>query len=127
MFDLKARAALGIARWVWALIMLVIIIMLIAGAIHLITARPKAEARLGKNTAEAALHSGSDAVATVGQVGARDQTADDLTRRNADDIAHARGADAPVDPAARDAGLRSLCKRAAYRGSAKCLQLAPAP
>lgn len=92
-----------------------------------ITAKPKAEARLGHNTTEAALESGRDAVGAVSAEAAAERASDDLTRENADAIRHAEGADARVAAPARDAGLRSLCKRAAYRGSQQCLQLAPAP
>lgn len=124
---LTGKALFGVARWAWGMIALIALLLALWGLYGAFTAKPKAEARLGKNTTEAALQSGSDAVATVGAAAQRDQAADDLTRSNADDISHAKGADAPVDPAARDAGLRSLCKRAAYRGDDKCVQLAPSP
>lgn len=123
---LEGKALLGVARWVWGLIVLVAVILAIWWAYSAITAKPRAVARLGKNTTEAAQTSGSDAVATVGAVARRDQATDDLTRSNADDISHAKGADAPVDPAARDAGLRSLCRRASYSKRRECLQFTPA-
>lgn len=124
--DLEAKALFGLARWVWALIILAALVIVALTVVHLVTSKPKAEANLGKNTTEAAQKNGADAVQTVGQVGKNDQASDDLTRTNADDIAHAKGADAPVDPAARDAGLRSLCKRRSYSRDPKCLQFAPA-
>jgi len=86
----------------------------------------KTEARLGKNTTEAAIESGRDAVGTLGAQGAAEDASDELTRENADDILNAEGADAPVSPAAADAGKRSLCKRAVYRERPECLQYAPA-
>lgn len=81
------------------------------------------EARLGRNQADAAHASGGDAVDTVGKQGAAEAAADDLTRRNDDDIRNAEGADAPVAPAAAAAGMRGLCRRAAYRDSARCREL----
>ncbi|WP_336981590.1 hypothetical protein [Altererythrobacter fulvus] len=82
----------------------------------------KVEARLNSNLAGAALESGSDAVAAIGgQIGS-EAAADKLSSENAYEIRSAPGADAPVDPAAHAAGLRSLCKRAAYHGRAECVQ-----
>ncbi len=86
------------------------------------TAKPKAEARLGKNTTEAAQASGKDAVNTVGQASDREAKIDDLTRTNERDIRNAQGADAAVAAPARDAGLRSLCSRASYRLDPRCVQ-----
>ena len=45
-----------------------------------------------------------------------------LSPRYEKEIRNAKGADAPVDPAVRDAGLASLCRRAAYRSSERCLR-----
>ena len=120
---LEAKAFLGLARWMWALFVLVLLIAAAWWLYSAWTAKPKAEARLGKNTTEAAQQNGSDAVRTVGEVGQRDHAADDLTRSNADEIRNAPGADAPVNPAARDAGLRALCKRASYQHSPRCTDL----
>lgn len=86
----------------------------------------KTEARLGKGQTESALASGADAVESVGEVGARAAQTDRTTMENADDIRKAPGAAAPVAGGVHDAGLRALCKRAAYRGRPECLQLAPA-
>lgn len=89
-----------------------------------ITAKPKAEARLGRNQAEAAAESGSDAVNTVGAAGDREAASDALTRSNEEEIRHAEGADAAVADPARTAGLRALCRRASYRGKPECVQFA---
>lgn len=86
------------------------------------TANPKAEARLGRNQAEAASESGADAVNTVGRAADREAAADALTRSNEEDIRNAEGADAEVAAPVRDAGLDALCKRAAYRNSLRCLE-----
>ncbi len=89
-----------------------------------ITAKPKAEAALARNQAEAALESGSDAVSTVGKAADREAASEALTRSNEKDIRNAQGADAPVADPARDAGLRSLCRRPSYSGNPKCVQFA---
>ena len=67
--------------------------------------------------------SAADAIQTTVDAAKRDAATDAQTRENADEIRHAPGADAPVDPRATDAGLRGLCVRAAYRCSAQCVQL----
>lgn len=90
------------------------------------TSTAKTEAKLSGNQTGAAFESGKDAVDTLGKSAARDAATDTITRENDRAIRNAPGAAAPVDPAARDAGLRSLCRRAAYRGKPECLQQ-PAP
>lgn len=87
--------------------------------------RAKTEAKLGRNTTEAAFESGADAVDVVGAQGGAEDAVDTITTENADAIANAEGADAPVAAPARDAGLRSLCRRASYRQRPECLQYAP--
>lgn len=88
-------------------------------------ARATTEARLNANRADAALATASDAAQSVATQAAAEATHDALTRENDHEIRSAPGADAPVDPRLHDAGLRSLCRRAAYRGSQQCLQFAP--
>lgn len=85
-----------------------------------ITAKPEAEARLGRNQADAASESGSDAVNTVGKAGDREAASDALTRSNDQEIRNAEGSDAKVATPARDAGLAALCRRAAYRNDPRC-------
>ncbi len=80
------------------------------------------EATIAGNRADAASQSGSDAVQTVGDQAAGETAIDDLTRSNSNEIRSADGADAPVSSDLRGAGMRSLCRRAAYRDSEKCLQ-----
>ena len=90
-----------------------------------VTAKPRAEASLGRNQAEAAQASGRDAANAVGAASDRESGIDATTRSNEKEIRDAQGANASVDPAVRDAGLRSLCRRASYRRDPKCVQLAP--
>lgn len=86
----------------------------------------KTEVKLSTNQTGAAIASGKDAAATVGESAARDAATDSITRENDRAIRNAPGAAAPVDPAADAAGRASLCRRAAYRGKPECLQQ-PAP
>lgn len=88
-----------------------------------ITANPKAEARLGRNQAEAAAESGADAVNTVGAAGEREAAGDELTRTNDAEIRNAEGADAQVAQPVAEAGLQALCRRAAHRDSPRCVRL----
>lgn len=87
-----------------------------------VTARPEAEARLGKNQTEAAAQSGRDAVNTVGAQNKAEDQVDQITKENDSAIRNAPGADAPVDSRASDAGLRSLCKRRSAHRDPKCVQ-----
>ena len=79
-------------------------------------------AKLAIGQAGAAIASGHDAADTVGNRMAGDALAVAITRENNDAIHHAHGADAPVDPDAAAAGLRGLCRRAAYRRDPQCMQ-----
>jgi hypothetical protein len=81
-----------------------------------------AKAKLATGQAGAAIASGHDAADTIGNRMTGDATSDTITRENDDAIRKAHGADAPVDSDATAAGLRSLCRRAAYRRDPQCLQ-----
>ncbi len=86
------------------------------------TRTAKTSASLSTGQAGAAIASGHDAADTIGNRMTNDADTDAITRENADVIRNARGADAPVDPDADAAGLRSLCRRAAYRRDPQCVQ-----
>lgn len=86
-----------------------------------------AQSRLDRAQTQATINSGADAVNTVGTVSSNEAQANDLTRSNDRDIRNAEGSNAVVNPAARDAGLRALCLRRAYRDTPKCKLLKPAP
>jgi hypothetical protein len=94
------------------------------GGYNLLTGSLKTEVKLGRNQVEAATVNGADAVNTVGQAAATEAASDDLTRSNTDEIRKADGAAVPVAAGVNTAGLRALCRRAAYRGQRECLQLA---
>lgn len=84
------------------------------------------EAKISSGQAGAAIESGAEAVDMLGNRADADAATDETTRENANAIHHADGADAPVAAGARDAGLRSLCKRSAYRDDPKCVRFAGA-
>lgn len=87
-----------------------------------------AQGRLERGQTEALGNSARDAIATQGTAAARETASNDLTRTNEEEIRNAQGADDRVNPAVRDAGHRSLCRRAAYRNSERCgLRPAPSP
>lgn len=81
-----------------------------------------AQGRVDKNQTKAAQASATDAVATVGSAVSNEAASANLTRTNELEIRNAKGADAAVDPAVRDAGLASLCKRAASQHDPKCVR-----
>lgn len=82
--------------------------------------RAKVEAKLNGNVAGAAIASGQDAVATVGQTQASEAAVDAVGRENTAAIHNAPGADAKVDPGASGAGIRAICRRASARNDSKC-------
>ena len=104
----------------------VIVALLIAAVLGTakcaLTRNAKVETNLAKGQADASLKSGSDAVETVGNQQAAEMKTDAVTKENDDAIRKADGADVPVAAGVRDAGLASLCRRAAYRRDPKCLQ-----
>ncbi len=85
-----------------------------------------AQTRLQQGQAQAASNSAADAINTVTGVGTNQAASEELTRQNEREIRNAQGANDPVNPAARDAGLRSLCRRPAYRDNPKCRMFKPA-
>lgn len=68
----------------------------------------------------AALNSAKDALNTQSEVNANEVQSRELDRSNAEEIRNAEGANEPVAAPVNDAGLRSLCRRAAYRDNERC-------
>ena len=88
--------------------------------------RRAAESRVQRGQTEALSDSAADAIGTVQGAGARERAEEELTRRNEKEIRDAPGASDEVNPGVRDAGLASLCRRAAYRDTERCrLRRAP--
>jgi hypothetical protein len=85
------------------------------------------QVRVSEGQAGAVAESAADAIQAVDSLHARDTRSDDLTRENSYEIRNAPGADAPVGDGVHSAGVDSLCRRAAYRGSERCLQRSIAP
>lgn len=85
--------------------------------------RQAAESRLKDGQAGAAIESGRDAIATQGAAAKRETAAEELTRTNSEEIHNAEGANVQIPPAVTAAGLRSLCRRAAYSSSERCRML----
>ncbi len=121
-----ADLARRFAAWI-ALAGLILLIALAGPATCHKLHREQARARLGEEQARAASRSGEDAVATVGAAARREQVSDQMTRDNEMEIHHAKGAEMPIDPAVRDAGLGGLCRRPAYRDNERCRLRRPAP
>lgn len=117
------RSLAPFGRWVVGIGLALLLVTVIGGVRSCQMAQTaKTEARLSKGQTGAALASGADAVETLGQTAAGEAATDSITEENQRAIRQAPGADAPVDPAVHDAGLRGLCRRAAYRGRPECLQ-----
>lgn len=120
----------GLSRLVSTVLMCVVAAALIFGFLWLQgcqQARQKAaEARVERSQAGAAQDSAKDAVATVRASGEAERRSEELTRTNEQEIRNAKGADAVVDPAVRDAGFASLCRRSAYSDSERCRVFKPA-
>jgi hypothetical protein len=84
-----------------------------------------AQSRVEAGQAGAASNSAADAIGTVAASGQAAAASEDLTRSNEKEIRNAKGSNAAVDPAARDAGRRALCLRRAYRDDPQCRMLKP--
>lgn len=112
------------AKVVWwgGLALLALLVLSVGKCVY--DQRAKTEVELSKGQAGAATASGRDAVATVGNQAATEQETDRITKENEDAIRNADGSGEPVAGGVRDAGLDSLCRRAAYRSDPKCLQRA---
>jgi Flp pilus assembly protein TadB len=79
-----------------------------------------AQGRVERSQAEAASNSAADAIGTVTVAGGREAASEALTRDNEKAIRNAEGANERVGAGVNAAGLRSLCKRAAYRDHPRC-------
>lgn len=116
------------SRLATIIIAAIVAVALILGLLFLnqcsATRTAETQTKLATGQAGATLISGNDAVNTIGNRMDADAATDQLTKENADAIHHAEGASAPVAAPVRDAGLASLCRRAAYRGKPECVQYA---
>lgn len=118
MFGLDRKAAIGAA----ILLALAIVAALFALQQWRHAQSARTETRLTTSLGNAAIQSGQDASNTVGNRAQADAETDAITRSNHDAIYNAAGADAPVADGVRDAGIGSLCRRAAYSGDPRCVQ-----
>lgn len=83
--------------------------------------------RMDRGQAGAARASGADALNTLGNAASREAASEQLSRDNGKDIRNAEGSTAPVAAPVRDAGLRALCRREAYRDNPRCRVQQPRP
>jgi hypothetical protein len=99
--------------------------LLIAFAVNSLTKSKQqaAQAKLDAATGKAGAESAKDAINAVEASGRRSEAIDETTRENERAIREAEGSKDRVNPAVHGAGLAGLCKRAAYRCNAECLQL----
>ena len=108
----------------------IVVVAIVVGILFLRSCQAERTAKVGTRLATgqagASLASGADAVDTTSNVQGNEIAADAITRENDDAIHKAEGAGAPVAAPVRNAGLASLCRRAAYRGDPKCVQQPPA-
>ncbi len=86
-----------------------------------------AQSKVTQGQTDALRNSATDAVNTQSETNKRETDSEDLSRSNEKEIRDAKGANDPVNPDARDAGLRALCRRAAYRDDPKCRVFQPNP
>lgn len=119
------------ARAIATAALFIVVLLMVAAAVTVTrcsSGRQKAaQGRVGSAQHDAAANSAADAVNTVAASDARERASDDQSRRNEEEIRNADGSNDAVNPAARDAGLRSLCRRPAYRDHPKCKLLNAPP
>jgi hypothetical protein len=73
-----------------------------------------------RSQGEAATNSAADAINAVTGVGSNQAASEELGRANERDIRAADGASTKIGAGVNAAGLKALCKRAAYRDDPKC-------
>jgi hypothetical protein len=115
------------ARIASAAILLILVFAMIQFRSCIYAKREAATLKVQGAQAEALGNSARDAIATQGAAARRERASEDLTATNEKEIRDAQGADQRVDPAVRDAGHRSLCRRVAYRHTERCRMLEPRP
>lgn len=109
------------------LIVLLVVIVIFAGPAACQKIRSQgAQSRVERSQAEAASNSAADAIGTVAASGEATAASEELTRSNEKEIRDAQGADERVGAGVNAAGLRSLCRRAAYRDDPRCGVFKPA-
>lgn len=111
LLGLAASVALMLAAW-W---------VVIGGPAH--DRKAAAEARASAEYAAGRADAAADAAAIADQAHSAATASETLTRKNADEIHAAPGADQRLDPALNDAGRRGMCRRPSYRATAECVQL----
>ncbi len=113
---------INLATWVGKAVAAAIAIVLIIGFFMIrgcIQANQRAvHSNVDRGQAGAASNSAVDAISTQGNVSGNATASEATTARNREDIRNAQGADQRIDPAVRNAGFASLCKRAGFRATA---------
>lgn len=114
---------LGLARWIWIALASALAVLAVWWLVSSLTSEQtaKTQARLSTNQTQAALASGTDAVATVSRTIEHERRVDIITRETERVIREAPGADAPVDPDLHRLAVDRLCHRAAYLEHPECL------
>lgn len=119
-------ARLGTRTIALVVLALFLVVLLVAGPAGCRKLRSLgAQNKVTQGQLGASHNSAADAIATTGNTAAGERASEEMTRANDKEIRNAPGANDPVNPAARDAGLRSLCRRPAYRDSERCRLLQP--
>lgn len=98
-----------------------VVVLLVVGFLYVRScsqaSQRAAQSKVDRGQGAAFQNSATDAINTVGGVATNQSASEDTSRSNERDIRNAKGADQGIDPAVRDAGLASLCRRASYRNS----------
>ncbi len=110
----------------WALLAVAVLLMVTMGQCEK-RRNAAAESKLERAQGKAAVESGRDAVETVSSASERERASEDVGRQNERIIRNADGSSEIVRPGVGNAGLDSLCRRAAYRNSERCrVRVSPA-
>lgn len=80
----------------------------------------EAQTKVDQGQSNAFHASAGDAVSTVSNVATNQAASEDLTRRNTEEITHAKGADTRLDPELNAAFVRAACRRASAAHDPKC-------
>lgn len=116
------RLPFAMPRWGWSVLGILAVVIATALLVRSCDSRrdKAAQSRVDASQGQAQAESGKDAIDTVSRAGEAQAASEGQSRRAEQDIRSASGAGDAVNPAARDAGLAALCKRAIYRNHPRC-------
>lgn len=114
----------------WLLAVAIVLAVLVGGYYavkRFFTAGLVAQSKIDQGQSGAFHNSAAEAINAQGAVNQNAVASETLSRTNEEEIRHAKGADARLDPELDAALVRAFCRRAASRNDPKCRVQQPHP